>query len=182
MLLCFFVFYSSLSVQIFQSSGTQFYIGKEATISQNFSQNQKAGSAHIYIVKGTEVIGLHLDKNIAITYLEKPEKTKIHLAEKHFKQEKKVPKHMPNSEKATPNKETFKKSDSQKAFFFSAHHSTAVALSPTQNKKLLVHFPKEAKAVIMIKQSSRELVLEKNNFNIPSVCLTANSIHPPPFV
>ncbi len=180
-LLCFF-FSFTVSAQIFQINNTEIFIGDETVVTQNFSQIQKPDSVHIYITAGTTVTGLHSDQNIAVIYLEKPEETKTHLAEKPSEQEKKVAEHTPSEKKAIHQKETFKQSDSQKAFFFSAHHSTAVALSPTQNKKLLVHFPKEAKAVIMIKQSSRELVLEKNNFYIPSVCLTAISIRPPPFI
>lgn len=74
-LLCFFVFSTSLSAQIFQSNDTKIFIGDETVITQNFSQIQKPDSVHIYITAGTTVTGLHSDQNIAVIYLEKHEKT-----------------------------------------------------------------------------------------------------------
>jgi len=177
-LLCFF-FSFTVSAQIFQINDTKIFIGEETLIIQNFSQIQKTDSAHIYIVTGTTIIGLKPGQNFTVNYLEKHEKTKTHLAEKHFKQEKKVPEHTPNSEKTTPQKETFKQSDSQKMFFFSAHHSTAVAPTPAQNIKLIAFPPEEVKYTYH-KATSQKLIFEKKNLLLLSVCLTTNNIRPPP--
>lgn len=170
-LLCFFVFSTSLSAQIFQSNDTKIFIGDETVITQNFSQIQKPDSVHIYITAGTTVTGLHSDQNIAVIYLEKPEETKTHLAE-----------HTPGEKKAIHQKETFKQSDSQKTFLFSAHHSSAVAPTTSQNIKLLAFFPKEAKNNITTNATSKKLIFEKENLLLLSVCLTVNKIRPPPFV
>lgn len=113
-LLCLFAFSTSLSAQIFQNNNTKIFIGDKTVVTQNLLQIQKTDSAHIYIVTGTTIIGLKPGQNITVNYLEKHEKTKIHLAEKHFKQEKKVPKHTPSEEKAILPKETFKQNDRQK--------------------------------------------------------------------
>lgn len=181
-LLCLFVFSTSLSAQISQSNDTEIFIGDETVITQNFPQIQKPDSVHIYITAGTTVTGLHSDQNIAVIYLEKPEETKTHLAEKHSEQQKKVAKHTPSEKKAIPQKETFKQSDSQKTFLFSAHHSSAVAPTITQNIKLLAFFPKEAKNDITTNATSQKLIFEKESLLLLSVCLTANKIRPPPFV
>lgn len=180
-LLCLFVFSTSLSAQIFQSNDTEIFIGDETVITQNFPQIQKPDSVHIYITAGTTVTGLHSDQNIAVIYLEKPEETKTHLAEKHSEQQKKVAKHTPSEKKAIPQKETFKQSDSQKTFLFSAHHSSAVAPTPAQNIKLIAFPPEEVKHTHH-KATSQKLIFEKESLLLLSVCLTANKIRPPPFI
>ncbi len=190
-LLCFF-FSFTVSAQIFQINNTEIFIGDETVVTQNFSQIQKPDSVHIYITAGTTVTGLHSDQNIAVIYLEKPEETKTHLAEKHSEQEKKVAEHTPSEKKVaehTPSekkaihqKETFKQNDSQKTFLFSAHHSSAAAPTTSQNIKLLAFFPKEAKNNITTNATSKKLIFENINLVLLSVCLTANSIRPPPFV
>ena len=190
-LLCFF-FSFTVSAQIFQINNTEIFIGDETVVTQNFSQIQKPDSVHIYITAGTTVTGLHSDQNIAVIYLEKPEETKTHLAEKHSEQEKKVAEHTPSEKKVaehTPSekkaihqKETFKQNDSQKTFLFSAHHSSTVAPTTSQNIKLLAFFPKEAKNNITTNATSKKLIFENINLVLLSVCLTANSIRPPPFV
>ena len=182
MLLCLFVFSTSLSAQIFQSNDTKIFIGDETVVTQNFSQIQKPDSVYIYITAGTTVTGLHSDQNIAVIYLEKPEETKTHLAEKYSEQEKKVAEHTPGEKKAIHQKETFKQNDSQKTFLFSAHHSSAVAPTTSQNIKLLAFFPKEAKNNITTNATSKKLIFENINLVLLSVCLTANSIRPPPEV
>ena len=179
-LLCFF-FYCNFSAQVFVTDSTQFYISEEATISQ-LSTTSKNDSARIYITAGTTVTGLHSHQNIAVIYLEKPEETKTHLAEKHSEQEKKVAEHTPSEKKAIHQKETFKQNDSQKTFLFSAHHSSTVAPTISQNIKLLAFFPKEAKNNISTNATSKKLIFENINLVLLSVCLTANSIRPPPFV
>lgn len=181
LLLCLFVFSHSLFAQIFQSNDTKIFIEDETVITQNFSQIQKPDSVHIYITAGTTVTGLHSDQNIAVIYLEKPEETKTHLAEKYSEQEKKVAEHTPGEKKAIHQKETFKQSDSQKTFFFSAHHSSAVAPTTSQNIKLLAFFPKEAKNNITTNTTSQKLIFENINLVLLSVCLTANKIRPPPY-
>lgn len=180
-LLCFF-FSFTLSAKIFQINNTEIFIGDETVVTQNFSQIQKPDSVYIYITAGTTVTGLHSDQNIAVIYLEKPEETKTHLAEKHSEQEKKVAEHTPSEKKAIHQKETFKQNDSQKTFLFSAHHSSAVAPTTSQNIKLLAFFPKEAKNNITTNATSKKLIFENINLVLLSVCLTANSIRPPPFV
>ena len=178
-LLCFF-FSFTVSAQIFQINNTEIFIGDETVVTQNFSQIQKPDSVYIYITAGTTVTGLHSDQNIAVIYLEKPEETKTHLAEKHSEQKKKIAEHKPSEKKAIHQKETFKQNDSQKTFLFSAHHSSAVAPTTSQNKKLIAFFPKEAKNNITTNATSKNLILEKNNYFIFSVYLTTNSIRPPP--
>lgn len=168
-LLCFF-FSFTVSAQIFQINYTEIFIGDETVVTQNFSQIQKTDSVHIYITAGTTVTGLHSDQNIAVIYLEKSEETKTHLAEKHSEQEK----------KAIHQKETFKQNDSQKTFLFSAHHSSAVAPTTSQNIKLIAFFPKEAKNNITTNATSKKLIFENINLVLLSVCFTANSIRPPP--
>ena len=180
-LLCFF-FSFTVSAQIFQINNTEIFIGDETVVTQNFSQIQKPDSVYIYITAGTTVTGLHSDQNIAVIYLEKPEETKTHLAEKHSEQEKKVAEHTPSEKNAIHQKETFKQNDSQKTFLFSAHHSSAVAPTTSQNIKLLAFFPKEAKNNITTNATSKKLIFENINLVLLSVCLTANSIRPPPFV
>ena len=180
-LLCFF-FSFTVSAQIFQINNTEIFIGDETVVTQNFSQIQKPDSVHIYITAGTTVTGLHSDQNIAVIYLEKPEETKTHLAEKHSEQEKKVAEHTPSEKKAIHQKETFKQNDSQKTFLSSAHHSSAVAPTTSQNIKLLAFFPKEAKNNITTNATSKKLIFENINLVLLSVCLTANSIRPPPEV
>ena len=180
-LLCFF-FSFTVSAQIFQINNTEIFIGDETVVTQNFSQIQKPDSVYIYITAGTTVTGLHSDQNIAVIYLEKPEETKTHLAEKYSEQEKKVAEHTPSEKKAIHQKETFKQNDNQKTFLFSAHHSSAVAPTTSQNIKLLAFFPKEAKNNITTNATSKKLIFENINLVLLSVCLTANSIRPPPFV
>ena len=114
--------------------------------------------------------------------MEKPEETKTHLAEKHSEQEKKVAEHTPSEKKAIHQKETFKQNDSQKTFLSSAHHSSAVAPTTSQNIKLIAFFPKEAKNIITTNATSKKLIFENINLVLLSVCLTANSIRPPPEV
>ena len=179
-LLCFF-FSFTLSAKIFQINNTEIFIGDETVVTQNFSQIQKPDSVYIYITAGTTVTGLHSDQNIAVIYLEKPEETKTHLAEKHSEQEKKVAEHTPSEKKAIHQKETFKQNDSQKTFFFSAHHSTAVAPTTAQNIKLIAFPPEEVKYTYH-KATSQKLIFEKKNLLLLSVCLTTNNIRPPPFV
>lgn len=180
-LLCFF-FSFTVSAQIFQINNTEIFIGDETVVTQNFSQFQKTDSVHIYITAGTTVTGLHSDQNIAVIYLEKPEETKTHLAEKHSEQKKKIAEHKPSEKKAIHQKETFKQNDSQKTFLFSAHHSSAVAPTTSQNIKLIAFFPKEAKNNITTNATSKNLIFEKESLLLLSVCLTANKIRPPPFV
>ncbi|NLN33474.1 MAG: hypothetical protein GX159_07750 [Flavobacteriaceae bacterium] len=180
-LLCLFVFSASLSAQIFQSNNTEIFIVDETVVTQNFSQIQKTDSAHIYIVTGTTVTGLHSDQNIAVIYLEKPEETKTHLAEKYSEQEKKVAEHTPSETKAILPKETFKQNDRQKRSFFSAYHSTAVAPTSVQDIKL-IDFPPEEIKYVHHKATSQKLIFEKENLLLLSVCLTVNKIRPPPFV
>ena len=181
--LCVFVSFSaSLSAQIFYNNDTKIFIGEETLIIQNFSQIQKPDSVYIYITAGTTVTGLHSDQNIAVIYLKKLEETKTHLAEKHSEQEKKVAEHTPSEKKAIHQKETFKQNYSQKTFLFSAHHSSAVAPTTSQNIKLLAFFPKEAKNNITTNATSKKLIFENINLVLLSVCLTANSIRPPPEV
>ena len=201
-LLCFF-FSFTVSAKIFQINNTEIFIGDETVVTQNFSQIQKPDSVYIYITAGTTVTGLHSDQNIAVIYLEKPEETKTHLAEKpeetkthlaekhseqekkvaeHTPSEKKVAEHTPSEKKAIHQKETFKQNDSQKTFLFSAHHSSAVAPTTSQNIKLLAFFPKEAKNNITTNATSKKLIFENINLVLLSVCLTANSIRPPPFI
>lgn len=180
-LLCFF-FSFTVSAQIFQINNTEIFIGDETVVTQNFSQIQKTDSVHIYITAGTTVTGLHSDQNIAVIYLEKPEETKTHLAEKHSEQEKKVAEYKPSEKKAIHQKETFKQNDSQKTFLFSAHHSSAVAPTTSQNIKLIAFFPKEAKNNITTNATSKKLIFENINLVLLSVCFTANKIRPPPFV
>lgn len=179
-LLCFF-FSFTVSAQIFLINNTEIFIGDETVVTQNFSQIQKTDSVHIYITAGTTVTGLHSDQNIAVIYLEKPEETKTHLAEKHSEQKKKIAEHTPSEKKAIHQKETFKQNDSPKTFLFSAHHSSAVAPTTSQNIKLIAFFPKEAKNNITTNATSQNLILEKNNYFIFSVYLTTNSIRPPPY-
>ena len=71
-LLCFF-FYCNFSAQVFVTDDTQFYISKEATISQ-LSTTSKNDSARIYIQKDTKVTGLETIQKVLITYIEIPEK------------------------------------------------------------------------------------------------------------
>lgn len=180
-LLCFF-FSFTVSAQIFQINNTEIFIGDETVVTQNFSQIQKTDSVHIYITAGTTVTGLHSDQNIAVIYLEKPEETKTHLAEKHSEQKKKIAEHKPSEKKAIHQKETFKQNGSPKTFLFSAHHSSAVAPTTSQNIKLIAFFLKEAKNNITTNATSKKLIFEKESLLLLSVCLTANKIRPPPFV
>lgn len=179
MLLCLFVFSTSLSAQIFQSNDTKIFIGDETVITQNFSQIQKPDSVHIYIAEGTTVTGLQPIQNITLIYLEKSEKIKQNLAKNRSKAERKTVQQAPNKETAVP-KEIIKESNDQNIFLFSTNCTTAVAPTTTQNIKVLALFPKKDRTIITTTLSSQKQIFEKYNHFTPSVFITANSIRPPP--
>jgi hypothetical protein len=176
-ILCLFVFSSFLSAQIFQSNDTQIVISKGTVITQDFSQKQ----ARIYIAEGTTVTGLQPIQNITLIYLEKSEKIKQNLAKNRSKAERKTVQQAPNKETAVP-KEIIKESNDQNIFLFSTNCTTAVAPTTTQNIKLLAFIPKEVKNNITTTNSSKKSSFERRNLLKLSICLTINSIRPPPFI
>ena len=176
-ILCLFVFSSFLSAQIFQSNDTQIVISKGTVITQDFSQKQ----ARIYIAEGTTVTGLQPIQNITLIYLEKSEKIKQNLAKNRSKAERKTVQQAPNKETAVP-KEIIKESNDQNIFLFSTNCTTVVVPTTTQNIKFLAFFPKEAKNNITTNATSKKLIFENINLVLLSICLTVNSIRPPPFI
>ena len=148
-----------------------------SVITQDFSQKQ----ARIYIAEGTTVTGLQPIQNITLIYLEKSEKIKQNLAKNRSKAERKTVQQAPNKETAVP-KEIIKESNDQNIFLFSTNCTTAVAPTTTQNIKLLAFIPKEVKNNITTTNSSKKSSFERRNLLKLSICLTVNSIRPPPFI
>jgi len=181
-ILCLFVFSSFLSAQIFQNHDTQIFIDEKAIVTNQLLQNISIDSTSVYIAKGTIVTNLQSKQYSEINNnSEHSKKSKISLTKTNFKEEKIIAKQEAKEEKTVSSKEIII-IDSHRSTFFSSYNNTVVVPTTTQNIKFLAFFPKEVKNNIITKTSFQKSSFERRNLLKLSICLTINSIRPPPFI
>ena len=180
-LLCLFFSFNA-SAQIFQNHDTQIFIDEKAIVTNQLLQNISIDSTSVYIAKGTIVTNLQSKQYSEINNnSEHSKKSKISLTKTNFKEEKIIAKQEAKEEKTVSSKEIIV-ADTHRSTFFSSYNNTVVVPTTTQNIKLLAFFPKEAKNNITTNATSKKLIFENINLVLLSICLTVNSIRPPPFI
>ena len=180
-LLCLFFSFNA-SAQIFQNHDTQIFIDEKTIVTNQLLQNISIDSTSVYIAKGTIVTNLQSKQYSEINNnSEHSKKSKISLTKTNFKEEKIIAKQEAKEEKTVSSKEIII-IDSHRSTFFSSYNNTVVVPTTTQNIKFLAFFPKEAKNNITTNATSKKLIFENINLVLLSICLTVNSIRPPPFI
>ena len=180
-LLCLFFSFNA-SAQIFQNHDTQIFIDEKTIVTNQLLQNISIDSTSVYIAKGTIVTNLQTKQYSEINNnSEHSKKSKISLTKPDFKEEKILTKQIAKERKTVSSKEIIV-ADTHQNTFFSSYKNTVVLPTTTQNIKLLAFIPKEVKNNITTTNSSKKSSFERRNLLKLSICLTVNSIRPPPFI
>lgn len=176
------LFSCSFSAQIYQNHDTQVFIDEKTIVTNNLFQNISIDTPSVYIAKGTIVTNLQTKQYSEINNnSEHSKKSKISLTKPDFKEEKILTKQIAKERKTVSSKEIIV-ADTHQNTFFSSYKNTVVLPTTTQNIKLLAFIPKEVKNNITTTNSSKKSSFERRNLLKLSICLTVNSIRPPPFI